>query len=115
MMLCETPFRKNSTNYGPFWNEWNYTTGIEFRQEPGRLINSKCGCNPGNNCGGVIGVVVGETATGCPLAWGPGSAHVGGMHVGMADGGVRFINQNILYSIAQGMVTIKNRENIGNF
>ena len=114
MMLCETPFRKNSTNYGPFWNEWNYTTGIEFRGEAGRLINSKCGCGGGGVCSLVPGTNV-NTPNGCPLAWGPGSAHLGGMHVGMADGAVRFINTSILYSLAQGMVTIKNREVLGNF
>lgn len=112
MMLCETPFRKNSTNYGPFWNQWNYTSGIEFKGEAGRLINSKCGCP--NTCNANPSLNV-EKPTGCPLAWGPGSAHTGGMHVGMADGAVRFINTSILYSLAQGMVTIKNREVLGNF
>ena len=115
MMLCETPFRKNSTNYGPFWNSWNYTTGIEFLGQTGRLINSKCGCNvaplPANNCAAVPEGV----PTGCPLAWGPGSAHVGGMHMGMADGSVRFLNNNVLYSLAQGLVTIRNRELVGEF
>ena len=101
MMLVETPFRKNSNNYGPFWNSWNYTTGVEFRGEAGRLINSKNGCGGGVN--------------GCPLAWGPGSAHLGGLHIGMGDGTVRFLNNSILYSIAQGLVTIGNREVVGDF
>lgn len=113
MMLCETPFRKNSDQYGPYWSSWNYTTGVEFLGEAGRLINSKCGCWPsiGNNCAAAPY----GTPVGCPLAWGPGSAHPGGLHMGMADGAVRFINNTILYSIAQGMVTINNRELLGNF
>lgn len=107
MMLCETPFRKNSNaNYGPFWSSWNYTTGVEFRGECGRLINSKCGC--GGVCSCTATHV--EKPTGCPLAWGPGSAHPGGLHIGMADGGVKFMNNNILYSLAQGLVTIKGNE-----
>lgn len=107
MMLCETPFRKNSgPNYGPFWSAWNYTTGVEFRGECGRLINSKCGC--GGVCSCTATHV--ERPTGCPLAWGPGSAHPGGLHFGMADGTVRFVNNNILYSLAQGLVTIKGNE-----
>jgi prepilin-type N-terminal cleavage/methylation domain-containing protein len=107
MMLCETPFRKNSNvNYGPFWSAWNYTTGVEFRGECGRLINSKCGC--GGVCSCTATHV--ERPTGCPLAWGPGSAHLGGMHIAMGDGTVRFVNNTILYSLAQGLVTIKGNE-----
>lgn len=111
MMLAETPFRKNSTNYGPFWTSWNYTTGVEFRNENGRRINSKCGCGPGNICG----TTPQGKPNGCPLAWGPGSAHVGGMHIAMADGTVRFINNNIRYNLAEWLVTIRNREVINNF
>lgn len=112
MMLCETPFKKNSNaNYGPFWSAWTYTTGVEFLGECGRLINSKCGC--GGVCSCTATHV--ELPTGCPLAWGPGSAHPNGLHITMADGAVRFINNNIQYSIAQGLVTINRRELNGNF
>jgi len=97
MMLCETPFRKNATVYGPFWNSWNYTTGVTF----GQAINAKGGCGGGPN--------------GCPVAWGAGSAHAGGMHMGMADGSVRFINQTTLFSITQGLVTIAGKEVVGAF
>jgi prepilin-type N-terminal cleavage/methylation domain-containing protein len=97
MMLCETPFRKNVNVYGPFWNSWNYTSGVTF----GQVINSKAGCGGGPN--------------GCPYAWGAGSAHVGGMHMTMADGGVKFINQAVLFSITQGLVTVIGRETLGEF
>ncbi len=97
MMLCETPFRKNVNVYGPFWNAWNYTSGVTFGQQ----INAKAGCGGG--------------PTGCPYAWGAGSSHTQGMHTLMADGSTRFINQNILFSLTQGLVTISNRELLGEF
>ncbi|MBC7815860.1 MAG: DUF1559 domain-containing protein [Planctomycetaceae bacterium] len=97
MMLCETPYRKNVNVYGPFWNSWNYTSGVVF----GQVINAKGGCGGGPN--------------GCPYAWGAGSAHVSGMHMAMADGAVRFINQSTLFSITQGLVTIAGRETLGEF
>lgn len=97
MMLCETPFRKNYPFYGPFWNSWNYTTGVTFGQQ----INAKAGC------GGGLG--------GCPTAWGAGSAHTGGMHMAMADASVKFINQATLFAITQGLVTIAGKEIPGEF
>lgn len=99
MMLVETPFRKNvMPNYGPFWNAWNYTSGVEFN---GQRINNKSGCGGGAN--------------GCPVAWGSGSAHVGGMHYCKADGSVGFLSENTAYSITQGLVTINKRELLGNY
>jgi prepilin-type N-terminal cleavage/methylation domain-containing protein len=97
MMLSETPFRKNATVYGPFWNGWNYTNGVVIGQQ----INSKGGCGGGGS--------------GCPYAWGPGSAHVGGMQYLKADGGVAFISENVAYSILQGLVTSSGAEVLGDY
>ncbi len=97
MMLCETPFRKNVNVYGPFWNQWNYTTGVVFGQQ----INAKGGCGGGPG--------------GCPFAWGAGSAHTGGMHMAMGDASVKFINQSTLFAITQGLVTIAGKEIIGEY
>lgn len=94
MMLAETPFKKNYVGYGPFWNGWNYTSGVTF----GQLPNAKGGCGGGNN--------------GCPYAWGGGSAHVGGLHWAKADGSVAFLSENTAFSVVQGLVTIANGETV---
>jgi prepilin-type N-terminal cleavage/methylation domain-containing protein len=97
MMLVETPFRKNYTLYGPWWNGWNYTSGVEFGQIP----NNKAAC---------VG-----TGTGCPSAWGAGSAHTGGFHTVKADGAVAFLSDNISFTLLQGLVTIGGGELLGEF
>jgi prepilin-type N-terminal cleavage/methylation domain-containing protein len=100
MMLSETPFKKNSIGYGPFWNAWNYTSGVEVG--PGKqVINDK------NGCGGGPG--------GCPRAWGAGSMHDGGMHITLADGSSRFISQNIDINLLLALVTVGRREVLGEF
>lgn len=98
MMLCETPFRKNVVQYGPFWTSWNYTSGIEFISQ---LPNNKSGCGGGS--------------AGCPTAWGSGSAHIGGLHIAKADGSIAFISENTAYAIFQGLVTSSNYEVLGEY
>jgi len=97
MMLVESPFRKNATVYGPWWNGWNYTNGVVFGQVP----NNKGGCGGGGN--------------GCPYAWGAGSAHTGGFHSLMADGAVRFLSDNTSFTLIQGLQTIGGQEILGEF
>lgn len=102
MMLCETPFRKNAVQYGPFWNAWNYTSGVELGA--GRqVINNKAA----PTCGGAPNT--------CPYAWGAGSLHDGGMHITLADGSSRFISQNIDVNLLLALVTIGKRETVGDF
>ena len=91
-MLIETPFKKNYVGYGPFWNAWNYTTGI-FIDISARVINYS------SPCGGGLG-------TPCPYAWGPGSMHAGGCHAVKADGSVVFVNQNASAQAVWNMVSI---------
>jgi prepilin-type processing-associated H-X9-DG protein len=97
MMLSETPFKKNYVGYGPFWNGWNYTSGVVF----GQVINNKA-----TPCG-VTQV--------CPYAWGAGSAHPGGMHYARADGSVAWISENVANVIVQSLVTIGGAELLGEF
>ena len=97
MMISETPFKKNATVYGPYWNGWNYTSGVEFGQQ----VNSRVACGGG--------------AGGCPYAWGGGSSHTGGMQYAKADGSVNFLSQNVSFTIVQGLVTINKGEILGEF
>ncbi|MFO1002349.1 MAG: DUF1559 domain-containing protein [Planctomycetaceae bacterium] len=98
MALCETPFKKNYQFYGPYWNAWNYTSGIRFDGYP---INSKQGCGGGTS--------------GCPHAWGSGSKHVGGMQMTMADGSVKFLSENVDYTLVQNLVGIAEGKVLGEF
>ncbi len=98
MMLSETPFKKNATVYGPYWNAWNYTSGVEF----GQLMNSKLApCAAQNSV--------------CPYAWGGGSAHAGGMHYAKADGSAGFLSENTAFAILQGLTTIRKDEILGEY
>jgi prepilin-type N-terminal cleavage/methylation domain-containing protein len=97
MMLAETPFKKNYVGYGPYWNAWNYTSGVEF----GQLPNAKGGCGGGGS--------------GCTYAWGGGSAHVGGMQYAKADGSVGFLSDNTAFAIIQALVTISKGEVLGEY
>jgi len=102
MMLCETPFKKNVVQYGPFWTAWNYTSGVEMG--PGKqVINSRTG----SACAGAPFT--------CPTAWGAGSMHDGGMHITLADGSSRFVSQNIDVNLLLALVTIGKRETVGEF
>jgi prepilin-type processing-associated H-X9-DG protein len=88
MALCENPFKKNASVYGPYWNAWAYTSG----SEPVGNINRKAGCGGGSN--------------GCPHAWGAGSKHTGGMHIGLADGSVRFLSESTDRVLVSQLITI---------
>lgn len=96
-MLVETPFRKNATVYGPYWNAWTYTSGVYFGQAP----NNKGGCGGG--------------AGGCPYAWGSGSSHAGGMQYLRADGSVGFLSDNTLFATVQLLTSIGDGQVVGEF
>ena len=97
MMLSETPFKKNASVYGPYWNSWTYTSGVMT----GYGINNKGGCGGG--------------PSGCTYAWGMGSAHQGGMHYAKADGSATFLNQTVNQAILNGLVTISKGEVLGEY
>lgn len=106
MMLCESLFRKHSNNYGPYWNAWNYTSGIEVRT--GINLKWTPAITWGGNCANRPDLI-------CTTAWGMGSMHVGGMHAAMADGAVKFISENIDLATLRALVTVRNNEVIGDF
>ncbi|HIE99310.1 MAG TPA: DUF1559 domain-containing protein [Fuerstia sp.] len=72
MIMIETPRHKHSPHFGPFWNSWVYTNGIQ----PARGINHV------------------DTRSGLPYAFDAGSMHIGGAQILLGDGSVRFISEN---------------------
>lgn len=95
MALCETPFKKNYDLYGPYWNAYNYTSGLSL--PPFNQRNApRCSFT-------------------CPYAWGAGSKHTGGMHITLADGTVRFISENIQSSVVSSLISINGNETVGEF
>lgn len=98
MFMCETPQRKTSSHYGPYWNQWVYTQGIA----PGAY-----GIN--------VQHVSGTTVYDYVYAFRAGSLHTGGMHVLMGDGATRFISENIDLTIVRALVSINGKEVVGEF
>ncbi|MFN0196563.1 MAG: DUF1559 domain-containing protein [Planctomycetaceae bacterium] len=97
MFLCESPFKKNYIGYGPYWNGWVYTQ----TPEPVGNINALGGCGGGSS--------------GCPYAWGAGSKHEGGMHIGMGDGAVRFLSENVNSTVVLYLLGIHDGQTTGDF
>ncbi|MEO2020165.1 MAG: DUF1559 domain-containing protein [Fuerstiella sp.] len=93
MLMIETPRHKHSTSFGPFWNTWAYTNGIQ----PARGINHV------------------DTRSGLPYAFDAGSMHTGGCQILLGDGGVRFISENTDQRIVNGLVSIAGGEVLGEF
>jgi prepilin-type processing-associated H-X9-DG protein len=73
-LMAESVFQKSSAAYGPFWNEWTLHDPIVPRY----------GINPSVSSSLLR-----------PQAYRMSSRHPGGAHALMADGAVRFINENI--------------------
>lgn len=104
MVFCETPFQKYSANYGPFWNQYCYTQGLQ----PAIAVPSS---------GGGINMPFFNSTTSVQspyvYAWGAGSSHGGGMQVLMADGAVRWMGDNTSKAIVSSLMSIMGREILG--
>ncbi|MFK7778175.1 MAG: DUF1559 domain-containing protein [Gimesia sp.] len=96
MLLCETQLIKTSTSYGPYWNTATHTFFI---------------------LPGVTGYTLNfDHTNGKQYAWGSGSFHVGGGHILMGDGAVRFLSENVdRVSVVQALVSIKGGEILPEF
>lgn len=99
-MLIETPFRKNNAAYGPFLAGFTHTHFIlpKARSRGGFGINDRW--------------TVGNPV---PYAWGAGSQHTGGCHAVMGDGAVRFVNQTLHPNVVDALVSIAQRDIVGDF
>jgi prepilin-type N-terminal cleavage/methylation domain-containing protein len=96
MLMIETPLRKQSASYGPFWNTYSHTMYIV----PSRGINLAHPADPPQPF---------------VYAWGAGSAHPGGAQILSGDASVRFISDSIDMNIVRSLVSIGGREVIGEF
>jgi hypothetical protein len=95
MLLIETPFKKCSSAFGPFFAAYTHTHFV---------IPYYYGINlPWSGCNGL------------PYAWAAGSLHAGGCHALLGDGAVRFISQNIYNSTVLALTSIKGAELMGEF
>lgn len=93
MGMIETPYRKESTAYGPFWQAYTHTHPI---------LPGAYGINQ-------------LRPSGLPYAWYAGSAHVGGAQTLMMDGSVVFLNETMDITVIRALVTIAGSELIDAF
>lgn len=98
MLMCESHLRKAvSASFGPFWGSWAYTSCAV----PTRGLNKM--------------YVSGGTVYDRPYAWDVGSTHEGGLHILLADGAVRFINENMNMTTLTYLVRIADGNVVGEF
>lgn len=93
MGMIETPLRKESDAYGPFWQAYTHTHNI---------LPSVYGINR-------------LRPSGLPYAWYAGSQHEGGAQALMMDGSVRFVSENIDQGTLNALCSINGREVIGEY
>jgi len=93
-VLVETPFTKKSTELwnGPFWDTYSYVSWINLKQG---LNTDADAAAPGINV----------------ARNGAASHHVGGAHILMGDGSVRFVSENAdQVSVLNALITISGGE-----
>jgi len=95
MVMMETPLEKDSSTRGPFWAAFVTTAGITAYDY--KINRPASATNPKTNY---------ATA---------GSEHVGGCHVLLGDGGVRFLSENIDMTTQRALASIANGEVVGAF
>ncbi|WP_166828450.1 DUF1559 domain-containing protein [Thalassoroseus pseudoceratinae] len=93
LLMIETPLRKTSTSYGPYWNMYTHTHVIV----PSYGINKPYSAtNP------------------LQYAWRAGSAHPGGCQALLGDGSTVFLSENMDQTTLNSMVSIAKGEVISN-
>ena len=93
ILISESSIEKWSTNYATYWGTWTNTF----------FLKMSLGINTPYD----------STVNLKPWAWTPGSMHEGGCHVLLADGSVRFASENTDEEILLDLVSIADRDVIG--
>ncbi|QDT90120.1 DUF1559 domain-containing protein [Gimesia algae] len=103
VILIETPLLKTTSGsdtyvgFGPFWDTFTHT---HFIRPTGQGIN-----RPRN-------AAYSQRVYG----WGAGSFHVGGVHILLGDGAVRFLSENAnMTAVVQALISSRGGEIIGEF
>jgi len=96
-----TQLRKTDTAYGPYWGAGVHTCchGYTPAGTPSFNINAD---------------YAGDRSL-RQYAWGFGSYHVGGAHFVLGDGAVRFISENISYTLFANLNRVRDGQIIGEF
>lgn len=104
-----------STSFGPYWGAGVHTCCHGYTPDGRFHINADF--NATNAAGGAnFPTIIRNSSQQGQYAWGFGSHHSGGAHFTMADGAVRFINQNVdFFRIFQPLNRISDRIPVGNF
>ena len=93
MAMIETPMRKTSADFGPFWNMWTHTFHIVVGPSASYGINVPySSTNPWS------------------YAWRAGSYHPGGAQALFADGSVRFVSETTPTATLLAMVTMQRKD-----
>ncbi|MBN71257.1 MAG: prepilin-type cleavage/methylation domain-containing protein [Gimesia sp.] len=94
MVMMETPLEKDSDLRGPFWSAYVATGAVSGSYRKMNQI---------------------DTSTNRVIWYSPGSEHVGGCHVLMGDGAVRFLSENVDFNLQKALSSIGGGEVISDF
>jgi len=114
-LMIETPITKATGNNadehilaGPFWSHWTYYFSVSPLSE---RLNNGVGINRSRPFGGNGG----SHTPPVPFAWSAGSMHTGGCQMVMADGAVRFLNENVSTAVLEGITSAAGAEIVPEF
>lgn len=111
--ILETPQKKSSDNYGPFWGIGGHTSvQALINSNPWNMINAPGHLAYPQYGPGQPGY---DPAYLRPYAWVAGSYHEGGCHALMTDGAVRFLNENMSFANYRSLNYIADGAIVGEF
>jgi prepilin-type N-terminal cleavage/methylation domain-containing protein len=104
--LCDVCSQSNWA-MGPAWTDWQWSVGIDIS---GRTPGSMHNCPSGSNC-----EPNGTCTVNCENYRNYYSFHVGGAHLLLVDGSVRFVSQNVNFLTMAALVQFNDGLVVGEF